>query len=70
MRLTRRRTGPATRQPLQCKARFEKELIGKDESDLYKAPREIKEALTAQCEKLHKSGGLIKVTDNSGKIPG
>jgi len=41
-----------------------------DESDLDKAAQEIKEALTAQCEKLHKSSGLIKVTDNSGKIPG
>jgi hypothetical protein len=52
----------------KCKARFEKELIGKDESDLDKAAQEIKDALTAECEKLHKSGGLVTVTDSGGKI--
>ena len=32
------------------------------------AAQEVKDALTAECEKLHKSGGLIKVTESGGKV--
>jgi hydroxymethylpyrimidine pyrophosphatase-like HAD family hydrolase len=53
----------------KLKAKLEKDLVGKDDSDLDQAVQELKDALTDECEKLHKSGGLITVTDNgSGKI--
>jgi hypothetical protein len=50
------------------KSKLEKDLIGKEQSDLDAAMQQLKDALTNECEKLHKSGGLITVTDNGGKI--
>lgn len=36
--------------------------------DVDDAAQQIKDALTDACEKLHKSGGDISVSDNGGKI--
>lgn len=52
----------------KLKAKLEKDLIGKEDSDLDDAVKTLKDALTDECEKLHKSGGKITVTDNGGKI--
>ena len=50
----------------KLKTKFEKDLIGKEEDDLDEAVQEIKDAMTDEGEKLHKSGGMITVTDNGG----
>ena len=53
----------------KLKTKFEKDLIGKEEDDLDTAVQEMKDAMTDACETLHKSGGMIDVTDDgAGKI--
>jgi hypothetical protein len=52
----------------KLKAKLEKDLVGKDPDDLDAAVKQMKEALTDACEKLHKSGGDISVVDNGGKV--
>lgn len=50
----------------KLKAKLEKDLIGKEDDDFDKAVQQLKDALTDECEKLHKSGGMITLTDNGG----
>lgn len=52
----------------KLKTKLEKELVGKDEDELEKAAKQINKALKDTCEKLHKSGGDITVTENGGKV--
>lgn len=50
----------------KLKAEFEKSLIGKSQDELQAAVDQMNEALRAECESLHKSGGMIKLKTGSG----
>ena len=50
----------------KLKAKLEKELVGKDDDEFDDAVKKLKDAMTDECEKLHKSGGMVTVNDNGG----